>query len=120
MQNMKNFEYWQGNNETEHHYLTYSENIYVGYKYYETRYEDKMLNRERVGDYDYSQIVQFPFGYGLSYTNFSWSDFKVDNKDEKITMSIIVKKTGTVPGKDVVEFYYQSPYTQDCQSRKCC
>ena len=51
-------------------YVVYSEGIYVGYRYYETRYEDVVLGRENVGDYDYVNTVAYPFGYGLSYTSF--------------------------------------------------
>lgn len=118
MQNMGNFEYtWQGqhgNNDRslEHHYLTYAEGIYVGYKYYETRYEDKILGRANVGEFDYDAQVAFPFGYGLSYTNFEWRNYSTMRDGDKITVSVNVRNIGTRAGKDVMEVYYQSPYTQ--------
>lgn len=114
MQNWGNFAFMENGSETGHHYVTYAEGIYVGYKYYETRYEDKILNRGNAGDYNYDEVVQFPFGYGLSYTDFTWSDFQYDfdEKDETITVSVNVKNTGDVAGKEVVQFYAQSPYTQ--------
>ena len=94
-------------------YLVYAEGIYIGYKYYETRYEDVVLNQGNAGDYDYSETVQFPFGYGLSYTNFEWSNYKVlptaDGKNFEITLTVTNK--GSYAGKDVVEIYLQSPYT---------
>ena len=55
-------------------YMIYQEGIYVGYKYYETRYEDYVLGAENVGDFQYSDVVAFPFGYGLSYTEFTYSE----------------------------------------------
>ncbi|MBO5327826.1 MAG: glycoside hydrolase family 3 C-terminal domain-containing protein [Clostridia bacterium] len=112
-QNVGNFEYWtnNGTKETEHHYFVYAEGIYVGYKYYETRYEDAMLNRANVGEYNYDQVVQYPFGYGISYTEFEWSDFSAKMKKDKIEVSVEVKNVGSVRGKEVVQVYYQSPYT---------
>lgn len=113
MQNMGNFEYWKdgGNTETEHHYLTYAEGIYVGYKYYETRYEDVVLGRANAGDYSYDDVVQYPFGYGISYTDFTWSDYSVTEEDDKITVKVTVTNSGGMRGKEVVQVYYQSPYT---------
>ena len=92
------------------HYLVESEGIYVGYKYYETRYEDAVLKQGNAGDYDYAATVAYPFGYGLSYTDFEWSDLKVDWDGDLCTASVTVKNTGFTSGKDVVEFYVQSPY----------
>ena len=91
-------------------YMNYAEGIYVGYRYYETRYEDAVMDAANVGSYDYSSTVQFPFGFGLSYTTFEWSDFKANRKDDTITATVTVKNTGSVAGKDVVEIYAQAPY----------
>ena len=91
-------------------YVNYAEGIYVGYKYYETRYEDAVLKQGNAGDYDYAATVAYPFGYGLSYTDFEWSDLKVDWDGDLCTASVTVKNTGFTSGKDVVEFYVQSPY----------
>lgn len=95
-------------------YLNYGEGIYVDYKYYETRYEDTVLGASNVGSYDYSSVVTYPYGYGLSYTDFAWSDYRVSRPDSdgNITASVQVKNVGSVAGKDVVGFYYQSPYTE--------
>lgn len=114
MQNMGNYEFWKNNGatETEHHYLTYSEGIYVGYKYYETRYEDAVLGRGNAGDYDYDSVVQYPFGYGISYTDFTWSDYSVSEDDGTVTVQVTVTNTGGMRGKEVVQVYYQSPYTE--------
>ncbi|MEE0106222.1 MAG: glycoside hydrolase family 3 N-terminal domain-containing protein [Lachnospiraceae bacterium] len=92
-------------------YLVYSEGIYVGYRYYETRYEDAVMGTGNAGDYDYTSTVQFPFGYGLSYTDFKWSDYTVEEKENTYEVTVTVKNTGDVAGKDVVEVYMQSPYT---------
>lgn len=91
-------------------YLVYAEGIYLGYRYYETRYEDVVLGN--TDGYDYSKEVQFAFGYGLSYSDFSWSDFEVkENADGKTyDLSIKVTNNSAVKGKDVVEFYVQKPY----------
>ncbi len=92
-------------------YLVYQEGIYVGYRYYETRYEDKVLKQGNAGDYDYATAVAYPFGYGLSYTTFGYSNFRVDERDTEYRVYVDVKNTGGVDGKDVVEVYMQKPYT---------
>ena len=91
----------------------YDEGIYVGYKYYETRYFDKVLDQGNAGDYDYATTVQYPFGYGVSYTTFEWSDFKMGQMDAdgNIELSVTVKNTGAVAGRDVVQVYLNAPYT---------
>lgn len=94
------------------YYTVYKEGIYVGYKYYETRYEDYILNQGNAGEYDYEATVQYPFGYGLSRTEFTWSDFKVEWNGNKCTVSVTVKNEGSVAGKDVVQIYLQKPYTE--------
>lgn len=113
MQNWGNFAYVDDSGkETGHHYVTYAEGIYVGYKYYETRYEDKIMNQGNAGEYDYDSVVQFPFGYGLSYTEFTWSNFDYALDDKTINIKVTVTNTGEKAGKEVVQFYTQSPYTQ--------
>jgi beta-glucosidase len=94
-------------------YITYMEDIYIGYRYYETRYEDVVMGTANVGDYDYDATVAYPFGSGLSYTTFAWSDFSAsyDESSDSFTVSVTVTNTGDVAGKDVVEIYFQSPYT---------
>ena len=96
------------------HYNLYQEGIYMGYRYYETRYEDVVMGTGNAGDYDYAATVAFPFGYGLSYTSFDWSDFAIsyDAAADAFTASVTVTNTGDVAGKEVVEIYFQSPYTQ--------
>lgn len=111
-QNYGEFQYVdEAGNLTRYSYLTYAEGIYVGYCYYETRYEDTVLGQENAGGYDYDSTVQYPFGYGLSYTSFEWSGFSVSETADGFTVSVTVKNTGSVAGKDVVEVYFQSPYT---------
>ena len=96
------------------YFVTYNEGIYVGYKYYETRYEDYVLDPTSAGDYDYASTVTYPFGYGQSYTDFVWSNFEASPKDAdgNITITLDVKNDGDRAGKDVVQLYYQSPYTE--------
>ena len=93
-------------------YVVYQEGIYVGYRYYETRYEDYVLNQGNAGEYDYSSDVAFPFGYGLSYTTFEYSNFSVQEQGDTFQVEVDVKNTGAVDGKHTVQIYFQSPYTQ--------
>ena len=92
-------------------YLSYSEGIYVGYRYYETRYEDAVLGQGNAGDFVYADEVVYPFGHGLSYTDFVWSDYAVAEKDDAFEVSVTVTNAGDVAGKDVVQVYLQQPYT---------
>lgn len=92
-------------------YMVYGEGIYVGYLYYETRYEDVVLGNEVKTNYDYTTTVQYPFGYGLSYTDFSWSDYSVKETDDTYEITVTVTNTGDTAGKDIVQVYMQSPYT---------
>lgn len=92
-------------------YIVYAEGIYVGYRYYETRYEDAVLGQGNAGDYDYDAQVVYPFGYGLSYTDFTWSDYKMTETANGFALNVTVKNTGSAAGKDVVQAYLQSPYT---------
>lgn len=94
-------------------YITYQEGIYVGYRYYETRYEDVVMGVENVGDYDYASTVKYPFGYGLSYTSFEYSDFSAEYNEnsDSFKVTVTVTNTGDVAGKEVVQTYFQSPYT---------
>ena len=123
--------------------IEYEEGIYLGYKYYETMYAEiaagsvdlssdeakavletvdlngKDANYSAYADADdwYDRNVVYPFGYGLSYTTFEWSDFSVEMEgtlaaDTQFTATVTVKNTGNVAGKDVVEFYVEAPYTK--------
>ncbi len=95
-------------------YLIYQEGIYVGYKYYETRYEDFVMGTGNAGSYTYGDDVAFPFGYGLSYTTFDYSDMSVvyEEKTDVFLVKVTVTNTGNVAGKETVQVYAQSPYTQ--------
>ena len=95
-------------------YIIYQEGIYVGYKYYETRYEDYVMGTGNAGDYAYGNDVAFPFGYGLSYTTFEFSNMSMnyDKATTSYTINVTVTNTGDVAGKQTVEIYVSSPYTQ--------
>ena len=85
-------------------FVDYVEGIYVGYKYYETAADE--------GAIDYDKVVQYPFGYGLSYTTFDQTMGEVTYADDgSITFDVTVTNTGDRAGKDVVEAYYNPPYT---------
>ena len=93
-------------------YIVYQEGIYNGYRYTETRYEDKILNRANVGDFSYGDTVSYPFGYGLSYSTFAYSNFKVEDEGDDYQLSVDVTNTSTSKaGKESVQFYIQKPYT---------
>lgn len=95
-------------------YMIYQEGIYVGYKYYETRYEDYVMGTGNAGDYTYHEDVAFPFGYGKSYTDFAYSDMAVNYNasTDQFEVSVKVTNTGdTYSGKETVQVYSQSPYT---------
>ena len=97
---------------TDSTYVLYQEGIYVGYRYYETRYEDAVLGQGNAGNYVYADTVQYPFGYGLSYTTFSHTGFTAREDGDNFVFEVTVTNTGTRPGKDVVQIYMQSPYTE--------
>ena len=84
-------------------FTNYVEGIYVGYKYYETAAQE--------GAIDYDKTIQYPFGYGLSYTEFEQKMGELEEKDGQISVDVEVTNTGDEAGKDVVEVYYNPPYT---------
>ena len=84
-------------------FVNYVEGIYVGYKFYETAADEGLIN--------YDDTVIYPFGYGLSYTSFEQKMGDVSHKDGKVTFDVTVTNTGDTAGKDVVEVYYNPPYT---------
>ena len=106
------------------HYVVLAEDIYTGYYYYETRYNDTIFNQGNASSsvgassstWEYQNEVTYPFGYGLSYTTFSQKiiedSFYFDKDNKTITLDVEVENTGDVAGKDVVELYVQNPYTE--------
>lgn len=114
-----------GIREYDINYANYAESVYVGYGWYETAYEDGFWDsayaKSRWGiEHGYDDVVQFPFGYGLSYTDFDWTVTDVSipqmsnlNADSEITFTVWVQNIGTqYSGKDVVELYYSVPYNK--------
>ena len=100
-------------------YSVQAEGIYLGYKYYETRYEDCILDQGNAtdaagasynGQWNYADEIVYPFGYGLSYTQFEQSLDSVSVDEENIKVTVTVKNTGNVSGKSVVQIYAQTPY----------
>lgn len=97
-------------------YVDYAENIYVGYKWYETADTEGYWNEvSNVYGNGYEGVVQYPFGFGLSYTNFKWEVLnnlpETFSSNDTITLKVKVTNTGDMAGKDVVELYYNPPYT---------
>lgn len=88
-------------------FVDYVENIYVGYKYYETAFAEAQENGM---DFDYDEEVMYPFGYGLSYTSFEQKLDEVSETDGKVTALVTVTNTGDTAGKEVVQLYYTPPY----------
>lgn len=103
-------------------YMVYQEGIYIGYRYYETRYADLVAGKGNAdsekgakhskGGWNYDEEVAFPFGYGLSYTEFTYSGFEVSYRDGEYTVSVNVTNTGDASGKEVVMVYLSKPYTE--------
>ncbi len=105
-------------------YIVYQEGIYVGYRYFETRYEDLVLKRGNANgpngisagegdEWSYSSEVAFPFGYGLSYTEFSYEKFSAEKHGDEYTVKMTVRNTGTqYSGKETLQVYLQKPYTE--------
>ena len=104
-------------------YVTYAEGIYVGYKYYETRYADCLLNQGNAnstagtynsdGNWNYADEICYPFGYGMSYTTFDYNldNLTYDQGKDQFTATVTVENTGTVDGKASVQLYASLPYT---------
>ena len=107
--NAGDFTYTSNGEDTSEHYVEYAEGIYVGYRYYETRYVDNATGK--CDEDAYGKAVQYPFGYGLSYTSFEQKITHHEVKDGKINIEIEVKNTGKVAGKDVAQVYATAPYT---------
>lgn len=84
-------------------FVNYTDGIYVGYRFYETAAEEGLIN--------YEEVVQYPFGYGLSYTTFEQEMGELKVSDGTISVDVTVKNTGDTAGKDVAEIYYNPPYT---------
>ncbi len=84
-------------------FVNYVEGIYVGYRFYETAADEGLI--------DYDKTVVYPFGYGLSYTSFTQEMGDLTEQDGTISFDVTVTNTGDVAGKDVVEVYYNPPYT---------
>lgn len=121
-QNFGDYSYTNVGESLQKHYVIYQEGIYVGYRYYETRYEDTVLGRYNAdsavgayastGGWDYTSEVSYSFGFGLSYSTFEEEivGFRVDGTTA--VMEVRVTNTGDYDGKHVVQVYAQSPYTQ--------
>ena len=92
-------------------YNVYQEGIYVGYRYYETRYEDYVTGSGNAGDYDYGTTVAYPFGTNSSYATFAYSDFSSEDAGDRVNVTVTVTNNGSVAGKKAVQVYGQQPYT---------
>lgn len=100
-------------------YQVYQEGMYLGYKYTETRYEDYVKGTANTGDYQYSSVVAYPFGYGASYTSFEFSNLEVkESSDNKVELSVSVKNTGKVAGRTPVQVYVSKPYEDYAKKNK--
>ena len=134
MRNYGAFNYDNVTTDGQGKYLVYAEGIYLGYKYYETRYQDQVLNINNAtstkgsyasdGNWDYAKEMTYPFGHGISYASFSE---KVDNiswnrESHKVSATVTVKnnndgKIYSGKSKDVVQLYVSLPY-QNGQAEK--
>lgn len=123
MQNFGDFKFNDLPNDMYHcEYLVYSEGIYVGYKYYETRYSDQVRNRNNAtsskgafvgSSWNYADEVVYPFGYGLGYASFQkkLDSLTWDREKGKVIAKVTVKNTSTThSGKDAIQLYASLPY----------
>lgn len=102
-------------------YMVYQEGIYIGYRYYETRYydcvnangnaTDKVGAKHSKNGWNYNEEVAFPFGYGLSYTTFKYDNFNAVQKGDNFEVSVTIENTGAYSGREVVQVYLSKPYT---------
>lgn len=105
----------RGNYDSQVYYVKYEESVYVGYRYYETAYAEALEGN--YPGFDYDSVVSYPFGYGLSYTDFSWELLNTDeisktiSPDTEMTFKVKVTNTGSRPGRDVVQLYVTPPHT---------
>lgn len=112
--NTGEFEYTNANLEHgdkvwHHKYINYAEGIYTGYKYFETRFVDNTTGN--MDEASYKEVVQYPFGYGLSYTSFNQSIESFTTSKDTVDVKVKVTNTGDSSGKEVVQLYHTSPYT---------
>lgn len=113
-----NGEIARGADGETYHSVEYREGIYVGYRYYETMADEMNADKAGSGDEWYDESVVYPFGYGLSYTDFEWElaediapKATIDAANSTITLKVKVTNVGDVAGKDVVQVYVNPPYT---------
>lgn len=99
-ENFGNYQY----DNLDQAFVNYQENIYIGYRFYETYYEGNEAG--------YKKAVLYPYGHGLSYSTFDWKVTKKDFSKDKMTVSVEVTNVGDVAGKDVVQLYYSAPYSK--------
>lgn len=102
IKNIGDFQYTKDGQPAGRYFTNYLENIYVGYRYYETFVDADA----------YDSVVQYPFGYGLSYTTFDWKVASSHANADTVSADVTVTNTGDVAGKDVVQLYYKAPFTQ--------
>lgn len=100
--NTGDFQYTKDGQPSGRYFVNYLENIYVGYRYYETF----------ISDAEYKKVVQYPFGHGLSYTTFNWRLASSKANADTVRAEVRVTNTGDVAGKDVVQVYYEPPYNK--------
>lgn len=110
-----------GGSHNNDKYVVYQEGIYVGYLYYETRYEDLVIGGRNAesnvgvkaggGSWDYGKEVAYTFGHGESYTDFEYSNYSVKKNGDDYVVSMTITNKGSVAGKEVMQVYLQKPYT---------
>ena len=106
--NMDEFAWEENGQKRDVNFVEYGESIYVGYKFYETAFAEAEAGNM---EYDYETTVQYPFGYGLSYTTFDQKISNYEETEEGFAIEVTVTNTGDTAGKDVVELYYNPPYS---------
>ena len=101
-----------GTDKCNENYIVYQEGIYIGYRYYETRYADFVMEQGNTAGYAYDDDVAFPFGFGESYTSWDYSDFSIQEKGDIIQAKVTITNSGSVAGKHAAEIYVAPTYTE--------
>ena len=102
-------------------YEVYQEGVYLGYKYTETRYEDVVLGTPNVGTFNYNEVVAYPFGHGLSYSNFQTSDItvsKTGTREYTVSVKVTNDSSSNYSGKYSVPIYISKPYGEYAKSNE--
>ena len=112
-ENFGEFEFYRNSARTEYFYTSHAEGLYVGYRYYETRYFDVVTGKANVGEYYYKDEVKYPFGYGKTYAEFLPHGMSMDKYENGLTFRLRIRNIDEhFSGKETYGLYVCAPYTE--------